>query len=153
MAQTCACKDFFAPYGSDYLYAATGEMLGESYLGRRVLDVLRVMDFLLDGGAFEVRLVGRGLGAITAAFAALLHPAKPSVRILNYLPSYERIARSPRFDWPLSALLRGCLRHFDLPDVYRALGRRLTKSHPWASISASGGWLPRPGAHALVSHL
>jgi hypothetical protein len=131
MAQTCGCTDFFAPYGSDYLYASTGEMLGESYLGRRVLDVLRSMDFLLAGGATEVRLLGRGLGAITAAFAALLHPAAPRVRILNYLPSYESIIRSPTFGWPLSSLLRGCLRHFDLPDVYRALGARLTKSQPW----------------------
>jgi len=131
MAMTCGSAEFFAPYGSDFLYASTGEMLGESYLGRRVFDVLRAIDLLLAGGASEVRLVGRGMGAVTAAFAALLHPSEPRVKLLHYLPSYELIATSPRFSWPLSSLVRGCLEHFDLPDVYRALGRRLVKTQPW----------------------
>jgi len=130
-AKTCGTTDFFAPYGNDFMYASTGEMLGESYLGRRVLDVLRTMDFLLDGGAAEVRLVGRGLGSITAAFAALLHPSEPRVRLIHYLPSYGLIAASPQFTWPLSSILRGCLLHFDLPDVYRVLGGRLALTQPW----------------------
>jgi len=131
MAKTCGSTNFFDAYGSDYLYAATGEMLGESYLGRRVFDVLCTIDFLLDNGATEIRLMGRGLGSVTAAFAALLHPSEPRVRLMHYLPSYELIAKSPRFTWPLSSLLRGCLMHFDLPDVYRVLGRRLVKTQPW----------------------
>ena len=134
MAATCGCTDFFQPYGSDYLYAATGEMLGESYLGRRVHDVMRTIDFLLAGGATRVQLMGRGVGSITAAFAALLHPSKPRVRLLHYLPSYDMIARSPHYAWPLSSLLRGCLVHFDLPDVYRALGKRLTKQEAWDAM-------------------
>jgi len=131
MAETCRCNDFFHPYGSDYLYAVTGEMLGESYLGRRVFDVLRTIDFLLDNGAEEVRLMGRGIGSVTAIFAALLHPSKPRVKLINYLPSYELIATSPYYKWPLSSLLRGCLPHFDLPDIYRAMNHRLIKSKPW----------------------
>ena len=63
--------DFFEPYGPDFLYASLGEMLNQSYLGRRVFDVMRTIDFLLAYGASEVSLVGRGLGATTAAFAAL----------------------------------------------------------------------------------
>ena len=131
MAKTCGSTDFFEPYGSDFLYASTGEMLGESYLGRRVFDVLRAIDFLLGEGATEVSLMGRGLGSVTAAFAGMLHPSEPRVRLMHYLPSYELIANSPQFSWPLSAILRGCLLHFDLPDVYRALGRRLVKTDPW----------------------
>lgn len=131
MAATCGSTEFFSAYGSDYLYACTGEMLGESYLGRRVRDVLRTIDFLLASGATEVSLIGRGLGSISVAFAALLHPSRPQARLVNYLPSYELIARSPQYAWPLSSLLRGCLLHFDLPDVYAALGSRLTRSQPW----------------------
>jgi pimeloyl-ACP methyl ester carboxylesterase len=131
MAQTCHCTRFFAPYGSDYLYATTGEMLGESYLGRRVYDVLRTMDFLRAGGATDIRLMGRGMGAVIALFAGLLHPSEPKIRLMHYLPSYGLVAAAPQYLWPLSSLLRGCLRHFDLLDVYRALGRRLTLSQPW----------------------
>jgi dienelactone hydrolase len=129
--RTCASMDFFEPYGADFLYASLGEMLGQSYLGRRVFDVMRTIDFLLAYGASEVSLVGRGLGATTAAFAALLHPSRPRIRLINYLPSYAILTRSPQFAWPLSSLLRGSLACFDLPDVYRALGRRLRLDDPW----------------------
>lgn len=131
---TCGDAPFLTPYGSDYLYAATGEMLGESLLGRRVHDVLGSIDFLLESGADEVRLVGRGLGSVTAAFAALLHPEKPRVKLIDYLPSYESLVNHDLARWPLSALLRGVLRHFDLPDVYRTLGGRLTRERPWDPV-------------------
>jgi pimeloyl-ACP methyl ester carboxylesterase len=131
---TCGDDAFLCPYGSDYLYAATGEMLGESLLGRRVHDVLCSIDFLLENGAEEVRLAGRGLGSITAAFAALIHPERPRVRLLDYLPSYESLIRDDLARWPLSTLLRGVLRHFDLPDVYRALQGRLTRERPWDPV-------------------
>jgi len=131
MAQTCASREFFEPYGSDYLYASTGELLGESYLGRRVFDLLRVMDWLQAHGATRLALVGRGMGSILAAFAALLHPSRPRCRLLHYLPSYELLCRTPLASWPLSALPRGVLCHFDLPDVYQALGKRLSREEPW----------------------
>lgn len=130
-AQTCNDRGFFDPYGADYLYAATGEMLGESYLGRRVHDIMRTLDLLEAHGAGPCEVVGRGLGAIVAAFAALLHPSEPRTHLMHYLPSYELLALHPRPQWPLSALLRGVLKEFDLPDVYRALGRRLKKGKPW----------------------
>ena len=134
MARTCGSKTYAEVHGSDFLYASAGEMLGESYLGRRVYDVLRTIDFLAareEKKGQAVDLLGRGHGSIIAAFAALLHPSRPRARIWDYLPSYHLLTRTPRFTWPLSSLLRSCLREFDLPDVYRALGRRLVKSKPW----------------------
>lgn len=130
-ARTCGSQDFFAPYHADYLYAVTSDMLNECYLGRRVHDTLRAMDLLYAQGAGPIKLVGRGLGSITAAFAALLHPKKPAVTLLHYLPSYRILAEAQYFTWPLSALPRGVLSHFDLPDVYRALGKRLHLSTPF----------------------
>ncbi len=131
MARTCGSDRFFEPYGQDFMYAALGDMLNECYLGRRVWDVMRGIDFLRAHGADEVRLTGRGLGSVTAAFAALLHPSEPPVELFDYLPSYDMLAQAPRYSWPFSAFPRGCLKEFDLPDVYRALGKRLTLRHPW----------------------
>jgi len=131
LSTTCGSTEFFEPYGADYLYASTAEMLGESYLGRRVYDVMRVMDCLKGNGVEDIELIGRGLGSIIVVFAALLHKSGPQVKIINYLPSYRLIAESPVYKWPLSSLLRGVLKHFDLPDVYKALGRKLTKENPW----------------------
>lgn len=128
---TCGERDFFAPYKADYLYASLHEMFGENYLGARVHDVLRALDLLYAEGATEIELVGRGLGSVTAAFAALLHPRQPRVRLWHYLPGYRMLADAQYYTWPLSAMPRGVLRHFDLPDVYRVLDRRLRKSAPW----------------------
>lgn len=133
VSKSCGSRLFLEPYGNDYLYAATGEMLGESYLGRRVWDVVRGLDFLYSQGAGDIRLIGRGLGSVVVVFAALLHPRKPRVEIYDYLPSFEWIIKSPQYSWPLSSLLRGSLKHFDLPDVYRVLGARLTKRQPWGA--------------------
>ncbi|OGV50263.1 MAG: hypothetical protein A2X49_15065 [Lentisphaerae bacterium GWF2_52_8] len=129
--KTCGSIEFFEPYGSDFFYASTAEMLGESYLGGRVHDLLRTMDFLYAEGATEIELLGRGMGSIVVAFGALLHKSKPRARIINFLPSYQLIAESPIHKWPLSASLRGVLRHFDLPDIYRALGKSLKMESPW----------------------
>ncbi len=131
LAKTCGKADIFEPYGADYLYASTGEMLGESYFGRRVFDVMRTMDFLYAKGATEIGLVGRGMGSLITVFAALMHDSKPHVRIINYLPSYESIIESSVYKWPLSSLIRGALKHFDLPDIYKVLSDRLLMEKPW----------------------
>ncbi|HOL67678.1 MAG TPA: prolyl oligopeptidase family serine peptidase, partial [bacterium] len=60
--------DFFHPYGVDYMCHGFGLMLGESYLGRRVFDVLRTLDLLGHLGAKEIHLSGRGQGALLALF-------------------------------------------------------------------------------------
>jgi hypothetical protein len=56
------------------------------------------------------------------------------VKLIDYLPSYESLVSHDLARWPLSALLRGVLRHFDLPDVYRTLGGRLTRERPWDAV-------------------
>ncbi len=126
-------KGLFEFYGGDFMYAANADMLAESYLGQRVFDILRVIDLLGSEGATRVDLLGRGMGSIIVTFAALLHRTKPRVKIFHYLPSYQLIAQTPVSLWPFSVLPRGVLKHFDLPDVYRALGRRLTKDKPWSA--------------------
>jgi cephalosporin-C deacetylase-like acetyl esterase len=135
-AGTCHSKEFFEPYGADYLYASTADQFGENYLGQRVFDVMRTMDFLYANGAPEIELAGRGMGSVIMAFAALLHKRKPApkVRLINYLPSYRLLAETPVYKWPLSAMPRGILKYFDLPDVYRALGKRLTLEAPFDAM-------------------
>ena len=103
----------------------------EPYLGRRVHDLLSALDWLRAGGARDVHLVGRGMGSVIAAFSALLAPDLRRVTLCNYLPSYELLVSTPLHNWPLSALVRGALREFDLQDVYAALRPRLVLQAPW----------------------
>ena len=127
---TCGSSDLLEPYGADYLYASFGSMMGESYLGRRVLDLLRTIDCLVDGGA-EVHLIGRGVGSVAVALAALLHASQPTCELVHYLPSYQLLIDNPLHNWPLSTMVENCLTTFDLPDIYAALGERLQKCDPW----------------------
>lgn len=112
---------FLAAYGNDYHHAIHGVMLDEPTVGRRTHDLLRVLDFLGAAGHEKVSLFARGWGAIPAAFAALLSARVVSVTLKNALTSYDAIARAEIYKWPLSSLLPGVLKRFDLPDVYAAL--------------------------------
>ncbi len=130
--RACAETDFLTSYGSDYHAASHNLMLGQTYLGRKVLDVLGALELLGSYGAKEVHLVGRGIGALHAAFAALLSPLVKRVTLADYLPSWHLLTQTPIVGWPQSALPHGVLRRFDLPDIYRALrGRRLRLVQPW----------------------
>lgn len=132
---TCGQDMFLNPYGNDYFYAAHAIMLDRPYVGRKTLDVLRVLDWMMSLGHERIHLAGRGWGALPAAFAAVLSDAVDRVTLKNALTSYADVAETERYGWPLSCLLPGVLREFDLPDVYRLLqgekGLRLVD--PWGA--------------------
>ena len=102
-------------------------MLGESSVGRRVFDLLRIMQLLRteakDPAGFRLRLVGRGQGAIIAALAALLDEGGPAVAVDLVHPPLSCAAWTEvaLCTWPVSSFMRGLLAHCDLPEIYRAL--------------------------------
>jgi dienelactone hydrolase len=128
---TCQDEQFHAPYGSDYMEAAHGQMLGESHIGRRVHDVLCSLDLLKATGTKRVHLVGRGLGAVLATFAACLHPVVGHVTLRDGLRSFDELTQTPVNGWPLSILPRDILRHFDLEDCYQLIGKRRLTATKW----------------------
>ena len=132
---TCGSQSLLEPYGSDYMYASYASMMGESYLGRRVYDLLRTVDWLTAGGA-TVRLLGRGVGSVPTVLAALLHRQRLPCEIINFLPSYALLVDYPLHNWPLSTFMENCLTAFDLPDIYARLEDQLHKRDPW------GPWIP-----------
>jgi len=123
--------DFFHPYGMDYMFHGQGLLLGESYLGRRVHDVLSVVALLRAEGASKVRLYGRGQGAIIALFAGLIDGKMASVSLVNAPLSYGAMTRQPLVAWPAACFAPGVLHHFDLPECYRALGAKVELIQPW----------------------
>jgi len=123
--------DFFQPYGTDYMLHAYGVMLGQSYLGQRVCDVLSTIDLLVHEGARSVHLYGRGQGAILALFAALLHRRVESVTLKNGPTSFAAWAQAPLVAWPAANFVWGVLKVCDVPDCARLLGSRLQIIEPW----------------------
>jgi dienelactone hydrolase len=129
---TCDENSFLNPYGSDYFYAIHSIMLDRPYIGQRTYDVLRVLDWLGGIGYDEVHLVGKGWGALPAAFAGVLSDRAAQVTLKNAPTSYQELAESKEYAWPLSTLVPNVLSAFDLPDCYRALEtKRLRQIEPW----------------------
>jgi dienelactone hydrolase len=118
---TCG-DDFFGSYGNDYFYAAHSIMLNSSYTGQKTFDLIRILDWLISCGHEEIHLAANGWGTIPATFAAIFSDNVKQVSFKNALRSYSEIAENAEFNWPLSTLLPGVLKHFDLPDCYRELG-------------------------------
>lgn len=121
-------------FGNDYVYAAHSIMLDRPYLGQRTHDLLTMLDWVRSFGHRDIHLVAAGYGALPAAFAALLHDGVAQVTLKNALTSYEDLASTDIYKWPLSAMLPGVLQRFDLPDVYRELAaKKLQLVEPWGA--------------------
>jgi dienelactone hydrolase len=135
---TCGKDTFLQPYGSDYFYAIHSIMLDYPYVGQKTHDLLCVLDWMAGSGHKEVHLLAKGWGTIPATFAALLSPLVTRVTLKNALTSYSEVAESENYKWPLSCLLPGVLRRFDLPDCYRALAtaKGLKQIEPWGPMAA-----------------
>jgi cephalosporin-C deacetylase-like acetyl esterase len=123
--------DFFHPYGMDYMMHGQALLLGESYLGRRVHDLLATLDLLVHLGARRVALSGRGQGAIVALLAASIDSRICSLLAVNAPLSWHSWTQVPVVRWPAAMCLRGVLVHLDLPQLYRGLGRRVQLVAPW----------------------
>lgn len=126
-------RDFFHPYGNDYMCNGYGLMLGQSFLGRRVHDVLSTLDLLAYEGAEKIHLYGRGQGAIHALFAGFLYSAVTTVTLKNYPLSFHAWTQTPLVSWPAANIPRGVLTSFDLPDLMHALDEKLALIQPWGA--------------------
>ncbi|MDB5324165.1 MAG: Acetyl xylan esterase [Phycisphaerales bacterium] len=134
---TCGKDTFLQPYGSDYFYAIHSVMLDYPYVGQKTHDLLCVLDWMAANGHKDVHVLAKGWGAIPATFAALLSPLVTRVTLKNALTSYAEVAESETYRWPLSSLLPGVLKRFDLPDCYRALAsKKLKQIETWGPMAA-----------------
>jgi len=148
---TCGASTFDHIYGNDYFYASYAEMFGQSYLSWRVHDVLCTLDFMAQYGYDRVHLAGNGWGGIIAALVALLDERVKQVTLQQVPLSWSEMAQTRMNQWRQSAMLPGVLRHFDLPDVYRALQpKKLTILRP---LSAEMKPIPRRTAQARLQAL
>jgi dienelactone hydrolase len=132
----CGKDQFLRPYGSDYFLSAHSLMLGKPYQGQRVTDVLRVIQWLRAQGHEEIHLAGRGWGALSAGYAALLAEPVRRVTLRNWLESYHAVATTEDYRWPYAALLPNVLAEFDLPEVRAQLAKTkaLAESDPWGAL-------------------
>lgn len=118
---TGGANSFLQPYGSDYFYAIHSLMFDDPYPGQRVRDLLRVIAWLRSHGHREIHLVAKGRGTVHGAIAAFLAEDVVQVTLQEALPSFQEIAQSETYDWPLSTFIPNILKRFDLTDIYAEL--------------------------------
>ena len=101
-------------------------MLGSPLLGGQVYDTLRALAWLRSrpdvGG--PVSLVGDGPHGVIALYAAALDERLGGVALRRTVTDYRSLAIAERYDQPFGIYAYDVLRHFDLPDVARAVGPR-----------------------------
>jgi dienelactone hydrolase len=133
---SCDCRgDYFHLYDTDYFYAGHSIMLGRTFLGGKVRDALAAVNLLKANGVKEIKLVGRGLGAIVAVFAGVISDNVDAVTLLNAPESYRAMIENVMTLWPLSYMPQGMLEVCDLPDLYAALeSKSLRIIAPWDSM-------------------
>ena len=121
---TAGADPYTNPYGADYFYAVHSLMLDRPYVGQRTHDLLRVLDWLRSVGHTDIHLVAKGWGALPATFAGILGSTVRQVTLKNALTSFQDLATTKFYDWPLSSFIPDVLRNFDLPDCYAALKKK-----------------------------
>jgi cephalosporin-C deacetylase-like acetyl esterase len=117
--------------GPFYLTELRAELVGKTILGMRVDDVIRAVDYLAsrpDVDPNNITVVAGGHMGLVALHAAVLDKRIKHVTVDHVLESYASLLRAPM---PLDApqdILPGVLLRYDIPDLVRVLGPRLTAS-------------------------
>jgi cephalosporin-C deacetylase-like acetyl esterase len=105
-----------------------------SLFGQRVQDVRRSVDYALsrpDCDSSGVLVIGKGMGALWALYAAALDPRIKSLVCHGGLLSYRSLTATDRYLHGADVFILNVLNHFDLPQVAGAVaGRRLILLSP-----------------------
>jgi cephalosporin-C deacetylase-like acetyl esterase len=122
-------RSLFGPNGQEFFVAY---MLGKSLVGQRTEDILCAARFLASYERSDeprrVHLVGIGVAGIPALHAmALERQLFASLTLQRSLASWTSVLHTPLPENQLTSVVHGALRHYDLPDLERALeGAKVT---------------------------
>jgi len=119
--------------GTFYLTGLRAQLVGKTILGMRVDDVISAMNFAVDGSSVDpanITAEASGHLGLVLLHAAVLDPRLKHVTVQGALASYRGLLDVPLpMDVPQD-ILPGVLRHYDIPDLVRLLGRRATFESP-----------------------
>jgi cephalosporin-C deacetylase-like acetyl esterase len=119
--------------GPFYLTELRAELTGNTLLGLRVDDVIAAVNFMqgsTTGDPNQITAEASGHLGLVLLHAAVLDPRLKHITIDHTLESYSSLLQAPM---PIDApedILPGVLLHYDIPDLIRALGPRLTFINP-----------------------
>ncbi len=105
----------FGPDGSDNCLAY---LLGKTYVGLRVDDLLAVANYYREKTGAKIKLEAEGYAGTVALIAAIASPESfVSVKLIGELPTWESQLEKPYGPIPLTNTIHGVLNDFDVDDL------------------------------------
>ena len=127
--------------GAFYLLSLRAELVGRTILGMRVDDIIRWVDLLAarrDVDASSITVYGKGAYGVALLHAAALDKRITHAVAMDMPASWREIVDRPLHRNAAEIVVPGVLRHYDIPDLVKAIGpARLTvldSSHPEALL-------------------
>ncbi|MCM8818490.1 MAG: acetylxylan esterase [Candidatus Omnitrophica bacterium] len=121
----CLKKDFYHPYGYDYMFDGFYILFEESYLGKRIYDVLCVIKLLNSKGCEIINLYGDGIGSIISLFVSLFSNSIKKLTLKNLPDSYFSLTKIPSVKIPCSSMPKGILKITDIPEIIEFLKKNV----------------------------
>ncbi len=126
--------------GPFYLTELRAELVGKTLLGLRVDDVIAAVNFMqgsTTGDPNQITAQASGHLGLVLLHAAVLDPRLKHVTIDHALESYVSLLQTPM---PIDApedILPGILLHYDIPDLIKSVGSRVTFTGPLSGAASS----------------
>lgn len=111
----------------DYDSAMTALLIGRPLLGMRVRDIVHAASWLEQRPEVDparIYAIGRGLAAVPMLHAAALHAPLSRVGLDGMLVSYRAVVEAQVHQQVFENVVRGVLRHYDLPELAARLAPR-----------------------------
>jgi hypothetical protein len=119
--------------GPFYLLSLRAELNSRTMIGMRTDDVIRTLDYLAarpDVDPAKITAIGSGHMGLVLLHAALVDPRLQHITIDHTLASYRSLIEAPLPTGAPEDIIPGVLLHYDIPELTRALGPRLTQTNP-----------------------
>jgi hypothetical protein len=115
--------------GPFYLLSLRADLVGRTLVGLRVDDAIRAADYLAsraDVDPSRITAVAGGHMGLVLLHAAVLDRRLRHITVDHVLTSYQSLLNAPLPTGAPEDIIPGVALHYDLPDLARALGPRLT---------------------------
>ena len=123
--------------GNFYLLSLRAQLVGKTILGMRVEDIIAAVDLLRarpDVEHSSITVYGKGVLGVVVLHAAALDRRITRVVVEGMPESYRDIVDEPLHRSAAEIVVPGVLRHYDIPDLIRAIAPRpvtvLNSLHP-----------------------
>jgi dienelactone hydrolase len=119
--------------GPFYLTSLRAELVNKTILGLRVDDVIAAITFASGGTTADPNQItaqASGHLGLVLMHAALLDPRLKHITVDHVLTSYQSLIEAPLPTGAPEDIIPGVVRHYDIPDLAKALGPRLTQTDP-----------------------